>query len=57
MPSDVSLAPEACPLQRNMQAASEASQEDIMDLAITLIFANVLMAALIYVVIEMIWQE
>ncbi|MDF0644551.1 MAG: hypothetical protein P0111_11000 [Nitrospira sp.] len=31
--------------------------EEIMDIGVTLIMANLLMAALVYVVIGMIWQE
>jgi hypothetical protein len=47
----------AYPLQSRDRSSAQISSEATMDIGMSLFLANTLMAVLIYIVVEIIWQE
>jgi len=47
----------ACPLQPRDGSSEPNASEATMDIGMSLFLANTLMAALVYIVVEIIWQE
>jgi hypothetical protein len=47
----------AYPLQSRNRSSAQIRSEATMDIGMSLFLANALMAALVYIVVEIIWQE